>query len=213
MEAAELINWGLLITVFWVALMSPGPDFVVAVRNAVLYSRATGLMTALGFAAGVAVHVGYTLAGLAALIAHSVIAFSILKYAGAAYLFFMAYKALKSKGFEAPSIDGTEQEKRKLSPFKAFRDGFLTNLLNPKATMFFLAIFSQFITPETGHAVQALYGATCIVMTGLWFSFVTLVLTGQRIKSIFLRASRWIDRICGVLLVGLGIRLALMSRV
>lgn len=212
METAELINWGLLITVFFVALMSPGPDFVVAVRNAVLYSRTTGLMTALGFAAGVAIHVGYTLAGLAALIAHSVIAFSILKYAGAAYLFYMGYKAMKSKGFDAPAIDGTGENKRYLSPFIAFRDGFLTNLLNPKATMFFLAIFSQFVGPETSMHVQALYGATCIVMTGLWFSFVTVVLTGARIKSIFLKASRWIDRVCGVLLVGLGIRLALLTR-
>jgi threonine/homoserine/homoserine lactone efflux protein len=104
--------------------MSPGPDFVVAVRNAVLYSRATGLMTALGFAAGVAIHVGYTLAGLAALIAHSVILFSIMKYAGAAYLLYMGYKALKSKGFETPSIDDTVQEKRKLSLLRHFRPGF-----------------------------------------------------------------------------------------
>jgi threonine/homoserine/homoserine lactone efflux protein len=89
----------------------------------------------------------------------------------------------------------------------------LTNVLNPKATMFFLAIFSQFVTPDTSMGVQALYGATCVVMTGLWFSFVAVVLTGQRIKSIFLRASRWIDRVCGVLLVGLGVRLAMMSKV
>jgi RhtB (resistance to homoserine/threonine) family protein len=213
MTETDLINWGLLITIFGVAVMSPGPDFVVAVRNSVLYSRKVGIFTALGFAAGVIVHVTYTLAGLAAIIAHSTVLFSILKYVGAAYLFYMGYKALRSKGFDAPSVDPAEKEKYTLSSWKAFRGGFLTNVLNPKATLFFMAIFSQFVTPETAFPVQILYAATCMAMTALWFSIVAVVLTAPRIKSIFLRAARWIDRICGVLFVGLGLRLAMMTRV
>lgn len=213
MTDADLINWGFLIVVFGAAVMSPGPDFVVAVRNSVMYSRTVGIFTALGFAAGVIIHVGYTLAGLAALIAHSAILFNILKFAGAAYLFYMGYKALRSKGFETPDADTLTVEKLTLSPLKAFWSGFLTNALNPKATLFFMAVFSQFVTPETAFSVQLVYAATCVVMTALWFSAVAVVLTAPRIKSIFLRAARWIDRICGVLFVGLGLRLALMTRV
>ena len=212
MTDADLINWGLLIVVFGAAVMSPGPDFVVAVRNSVMYSRTVGILTALGFAAGVIIHVGYTLAGLAALIAHSAILFNILKFAGAAYLFYMGYKALRSKGFDAPDADDAAP-RASLSPLKAFWSGFLTNALNPKATLFFMAVFSQFVTPQTAFSVQLAYAATCVVMTALWFSAVAVVLTAPRIKSIFLKMARWIDRICGVLFVGLGLRLALMTRV
>lgn len=213
MTDADFLNWFLLMGVFGLALISPGPDLVVALRNSVLYSRTVGIFTALGFAAGVLIHVSYTLAGLAALIAHSALLFNILKYAGAAYLFYMGWKALKSKGFDAPSINNNDHAANTISPLKAFRSGFLTNALNPKATIFFMAIFSQFIGADTAFSVQVLYAGTCIAMTALWFSIVAVVLTAPRIKSIFLRASRWIDRICGVLFIGLGLRLALMTRV
>lgn len=213
MTDADFLNWFLLMGVFGVALMSPGPDFVVAVRNSVLHSRAAGVFTALGFAAGVIIHVSYTLAGLAALIAHSTLLFSVLKYAGAAYLFYMGWKALRSRGFDAPNINLPAAEKYTPSAMKSFWNGFITNALNPKATLFFMAVFSQFIGPETALPVQILYAGTCVAMTGLWFSIVAVVLTAPRIKSIFLRAARWIDRICGVLFIGLGLRLALMTRV
>jgi len=204
-----LISWFLLVGIFSVALASPGPDFVIAARYALIHSRAIGVMTAFGFAIGVMIHVTYVLFGLAALIAQSVILFNIIKYIGAAYLFYIGVQALLSKGTEPQ-----KSQKKKTKPItykKAFMTGFLTNLLNPKATMFFLAIFSQFISIETPAAIQILFAGTCVLMTFLWFSFVAVVLSSPQIKEAFLKFSKWIDKVCGILLIGLSIKLVLTS--
>ncbi len=202
------INWFLLISIFTMALASPGPDFVIAVRNSILYSRKIGLFTALGFALGIVVHMTYTLFGLAVVISQSVILFNLIKYAGAAYLFYMGIKALRSKGFKE-NMSETKTTTKAMTSLDALWSGFLTNVLNPKATIFFMAIFSQFIGPETTITVQFIYASTCVIMTGIWFSIVAVVLTNQKIKSAFLRFTKWIDRVCGCLLIALGIKLAL----
>ena len=87
--------------------------------------------------------------------------------------------------------------------------GFLTNLLNPKAVLFFLSIFSQFISVETGIFIQIIYAMTCVFMCFLWFAFVSLILTNNKVKSAFLNISKHINRICGGILVVLGLKLAL----
>ncbi len=202
------LNWGILIGVFTIALASPGPDFVIAVRNSIQYSRHTGMMTALGFAAGVAVHVTYCLMGLATLISQSILIFNILKFIGAAYLFYVGISALRSKEF---SMDDTSSptEKNMMTDWQAFRSGFITNLFNPKATLFFLALFTQILDPHISHWVSAVYGITCIVMTAIWFSIVATVLTTPAVRNRFIRYSKWIDRVCGGALIALGLRLAL----
>ena len=201
------INWILLVGIFAMALASPGPDFVIAVRNSVLHSRTAGLFTAIGFALGVCIHVTYTLVGIATIISQSVVLFSILKYAGAAYLFYIGIKALRSEGYDKTTTE--TGHKVAMSPLKALWSGFLTNALNPKATLFFLSVFSQFIGPETLLITQLVYAGTCVVMTALWFSFVAIVLTNTKIKAAFLKFTKWIDRVCGGLLIALGIKLAL----
>ncbi len=203
------LNLILLIFVFGLPLISPGPDFIVAVRNSILYSRKIGLVTALGFALGVIVHVAYTLFGIAAIIAQSVVLFNILKYAGAAYLLYIGYKSLRSGGFDENQNQTQGRVRKNMTSRKALWSGFLTNVLNPKATLFFLAIFSQFITVETPMAQQLAYGGTCVIMTGIWFSIVAIVLTNPKIKAVFLKATKYIDRICGAVLIALGIKLAL----
>ncbi len=201
------INWISLVAIFMMALISPGPDFVIAVRNSVLYSRKIGLLTALGFALGVCVHLAYTLVGLALLISKSIILFQVIKYAGAAYLIYIGIKALRSQGFEKPDGDEGAISQAGMSSLSAIYSGFLTNVLNPKATLFFLAIFSQFIGVDTAFNVQLLYAATLVVMTGLWFSVVALILTNPKIKAIFLKFAKWIDKICGILLIGLATKI------
>ena len=202
------INWFALTMIYTIGLMSPGPDFVIAIRNSILYSRKIGLMTALGFALGVCVHLTYTLMGIAVLISKSIILFQIIKYAGAAYLLYIGIKALRSKGFKEPIENEENTEKQGMTATKAIWSGFLTNVLNPKITLFFLAIFSQFVTVETTMNVQLLYAGTLVLMTGLWFSIVTFVLTTPKIKRAFLKFAKWIDKICGVLLVGLATKIA-----
>lgn len=203
-----LINWAILISVFVIALASPGPDFVIAVRNSIQHNRQIGIYTALGFAAGVAVHVTYCLMGLATLISQSVIVFTVLKFIGAAYLFYVGISALRSKGFVMD--DATSSiNKSVMTKGQAFRSGFITNLFNPKATMFFLALFTQILSPDLPYWASLIFGFTCVVMTAIWFSIVATVLTVPPVRSKFLKCSKWIDRVCGSVLLALGLRLAL----
>lgn len=210
-----IIQWLTLIAVFSIAVISPGPDFVMAVRNSVIHSRRAGLFTALGFGAGVLVHVTYTVFGIAAVIAQSIVVFNMIKFAGAAYLLYIGYHALRSTGMGKKIIAEAEAAPvahASMSGFKAFRGGFLTNVLNPKATLFFLAIFSQIISPETPIYWQAIYGLTCAAMVTIWFSLVAVLLTHAPIRAMFLRVSKYIDRACGAVLIALGIKVALTSR-
>ena len=204
---AFLFEWIAICTVMLLGVISPGPDFVVAVRHGVIYSRRTGLLTALGFGLGVLIHVAYCMLGIAAIIASSITAFNVIKIAGAAFLIFIGYKALRSKGFNDPSAFKGLKTREDISARKAVQIGFLTNLLNPKATLFFLALFTQVISPETPINVQLVYGASCFVIVTGWFSFVAFVLTAPRVKSTFLKSAKWIDRISGGVMIALGVRL------
>lgn len=215
-SAIYLTQWAMLITVFSLAVLSPGPDFVLAVRNSILHSRRIGVLTALGFGLGVLIHATYTVLGIAAVIAQSVLIFNTIKYLGAAYLVYIGIQALRSRGASAVMLEQSnlpqETSQSPMSGFAALRQGFLTNLLNPKATLFFLAIFSQIIRPDTPKAWLAIYGLTCAIMVTVWFSAVAFVLTHAPIRNRFLKAAKVIDRVCGSLMIALGIKVALSSR-
>lgn len=201
-------HWLLMASVQAAATISPGPAFVVAVRNAMAYDRRTGIFTAFGLGLGVAVHVLVVLCGLAVLLQHYTFVFDFIRYAGAAYLIYIGSKALITR--RKPKAVSTEvvPERAGISARKAVSIGFLTNLLNPKAVVFFTAVFTQFIGPGTPFWVMALYGATSVVIEIAWFSGVAVVLTDRRIKERFMGAVHWVERTCGGLMIGLGIKLA-----
>ncbi len=206
-----LTQWLVLAIAVLLAAMAPGPDFAMALRNALAYSRRAGIFTAFGFAGGVCVHMFYCSIGLAAVISKSILLFSLIKFIGAAYLFYIGVQALLSRGYAGDPQ--TAPAARGLGDFAAFRSGFITNLFNPKATLFFLALYTQIISPDTPAQVHALYAATAAAIVSGWFSLVALVLTGHRIKSVYIRFSRWIDRVCGAFMIGFGLRLALVRSI
>lgn len=199
----------ILVPLFMLALASPGPDFVMAVRNSVLYGRRVGVFTALGFGLGVGVHVTYCMLGFSAIIASSVLLFDILKTMGAAYLIWVGFKALRSKGMEKVDISakGTPQK----TDLQAFRDGFVTNVLNPKAVLFFFALFTQVLQPHQPLMHMVCYGLICIGMCATWFSVVALFLAQEKVRKVFLNFSGTLDKICGTLFILLGLRLALQK--
>lgn len=207
MESMEYLNeWLILVVLQFFALASPGPDFVIAVRNSVVYSRKAGIYTAIGFATGAGIHVMYCLIGLAAIITQSIMIFNVIKYIGAGYLIYIGVKTLLSRRQIADT--DAKKAKNKISNIAAYRSGFITNLFNPKATMFYLALFTQVIEPSMPTSVQILYLITCVSLTAGWYSFVALVLTNPRIKQTFLRFTKTIDRICGSLMIALGLKIA-----
>ena len=205
-----LLQWAALAGIFFLALMSPGPDFVVAVRNSIVHSRRIGIFTALGFALGVLIHIAYAVIGIAAIISQSILLFNIIKYAGAAYIIYLGFQALRSKGMGKKAVDNalSQKAKRKMTDLKALRSGFITNVLNPKASLFFLAIFTQVVEPTTPILWQITYGVSFAIMTFFWFALVATVLTQGPVRNLFLKATKWIDRVCGSVLIALGIKVA-----
>ncbi len=213
-----LLKWALMASVQLAATMSPGPAFVVCVRNALTHGRAVGVFTALGLALGVGAHVLFVLLGIALIISQSVFLFNLIKYMGAAYLCYIGVKSiLFSKKRDASDdmqgeqagITAVKSNVKSMRFDKAVLNGFLTNLLNPKAVVFFTAVFTQFIGPDTSHIVHVVYGMTSVIIEFLWFSGVSIVLTNARVKRKFMAVMHWVERTCGGLMVGLGVKLAL----
>lgn len=191
------------------AVMSPGPDFVLISRNTVVYSRKVGIFSALGLAAGILVHVTYSLIGIGLLISQSIVLFSIIKFFGAGYLIYIGVKSLRAKPVQA-QVDQSSV-KKDLTSWQAVRNGFLTNVLNPKATLFFLALFTQVVHPETPKLIQSFYGMEMSVMTFVWFGVVALALSHPLIKNRFTKIQHYLERFFGACLIALGIKVAVST--
>lgn len=195
------------------AVMSPGPDFAMVMRNSLVYSRRTGIMAAIGLGLGILLHVTYSLLGIGLIISQSVVLFNAIKLLGAAYLIYVGVKSLLSKKDAASGSESEENNLQKdLPSLAAIRLGFLTNALNPKATLFFLALFTQVISPDTSLSLKLLYGTEMSLATFAWFSLVALILTHSRVSAIFAKVKHYIERVFGVVLIALGIKVALGSR-
>ena len=164
---AEFIG---LASVHLLAVIAPGPDFAVTVSQSVRHGRRMGLLTALGIGCGISVHVAYTLLGVGALLNAAPSFAVVARLLGAAYLFYLAFKLLQAKPAASVQTDTTAQTPAvsdSPSAWRAFSTGFLTNATNPKATLFFLAIFTTLGSDSTPLSIQAFYGAwMCFVLAG-----------------------------------------------
>ncbi len=203
--------WAEFLTVAFIHLLavaSPGPDFAIVVRESVGFGRRAGLFTALGVGSGIFVHVAYSLLGIGLVVSQSILLFNALKWLAAAYLLYLGIRALRARPAESAraelSLAGGER-----SPAAAYGIGFVTNGLNPKATLFFLSLFTVVIDPHTPLMIQAGYGVYLALATALWFCLVAMLFSQQRVRAAFARLGHWFDRLMGAVLVGLGIKLAL----
>lgn len=201
---------GTVTIIHLLAAISPGPDFIMCVRNSLIYSRKTGIWTAVGFGLGIAVHIFYCLAGLALIISKSILLFNSIKFLGAGYLIYIGVKSLLSK---SSAIEvGDNQKIADISALSAVKIGFLTNVLNPKATLLFLSLFTLVISPQTPFLIMLIMGFIMVVNTVLWFSFVAILLTQKRIRSIFERFQGVFNKTLGGLLIALGVKVALSEK-
>lgn len=192
------------------AAMSPGPDFVMAVRNSLNYSRKTGIFTGIGIGMGISIHIIYCALGIAYLISKWIFLFNTIKYLGAAYLAYMGIKSVLAKGSKI-EID-EHKETKDITRLQAVKTGFLTNVLNPKATMFFLGLFTFVIKPETPLYVVVIIAFIMILTAITWFTLVALFFTQKRVQLAFLKFESIINKVFGGLLILLGIKIALASR-
>lgn len=192
------------------AAISPGPDFFIVLRNSLSYTRKEGLMTALGVSLALIVHLSYTLVGIGVLIAESTVLYSLIKYAGVIYLFYIGASGLISSFRNADSIDLKYSKAGQISSLKAFQQGFLTNLLNPKATIFFISLFSQFIDVNTPTFLRVEYAFINWSITLLWFLFLSYVVTSKGFMGRVDRFRKYIDRVMGGALMLLSVKLLLV---
>ena len=202
--------WAEFLTVALIHLLavaSPGPDFAIVVRESVAHGRRAGTWTALGVGTGIFVHVAYSLLGIGLIVSQSIVLFNALKWLAAAYLFYIGIKALRAQPAPPGSLDVAVEDVER-SPRGAFMTGFVTNGLNPKATLFFLSLFTVVINPHTPLVVQAGYGVYLAFATAIWFCLVALLFSQRRVRAGFARMGHWFDRLMGAVLVGLGIKLA-----
>lgn len=188
------------------AVVSPGPDFVMITRNSLIYSRRTGIYSAIGLGFGILVHVIYSLIGIGLIISQSVVLFNLIKYLGAAYLIYIGYKSLTSKSSNLAVKD--RQQKKDISKLKAVRIGFITNVTNPKATLFFLSLFTLVINPGTPLAVKLIMAAEMAIATSAWFALVAFIFSHHLIKDRIKRVQHFAEKFIGVVLIALGVRVA-----
>lgn len=190
--------------------LTPGLDTFYILTRSGREGHAVGMAAALGINAGCIVHTLAAVLGISAILMTSALAFSVLKYLGAAYLIWIGVRMLLSR---ATTRQPTET--RGLGLAAAFRQGMLTNVLNPKVALFFLAFLPQFVSMHAAHPQLGLMllGLSFIV-TGLTWSTV-LALMGGRIHRLLTarpQLGQWMDRLCGTVLLAFGVKLALQQR-
>jgi threonine/homoserine/homoserine lactone efflux protein len=204
-------NLLLFVTASLALIVVPGPDMIYVLTRGVSQGRAAGLVSATGVCSGILVHTAFAAVGLSAILAQSALAFSVVKYAGAAYLFYLGMRTiLDREGFADPERAG----RARLSA--VFRQGVLSNVLNPKVALFFVAFLPQFVDPAAG--------AAGLQMVGFGFAFTLMGLAvlstvalssgalGERLRRSPSLAGvlRWLT---GSVLVALGLRLAIPEHI
>jgi RhtB (resistance to homoserine/threonine) family protein len=197
-----------LASLHFLAVVAPGADFAVTVQQSVRYGRVAGMLTACGIGCGISVHVVYTLLGISALLQGTPWMLSSARLLGAAYLLYLGVGLLRSQsGGRADVSDGMLCTQRQ-SHWQAFRTGFLTNATNPKATLFFLAVFTTVVSSSTPLPVQAAYGVWMCMVNASWFVLVSWVFSRPGMRQIFLSVGHWFEKLMGLLMVLLALRLA-----
>jgi RhtB (resistance to homoserine/threonine) family protein len=192
--------------------LTPGNDTIFILSKSISQGKKAGIVSSLGIATGSIVHTLLATFGLSLIIAKSILLFNIIKYAGAIYLFYIGYKMLTNK----TELNTSEIRKGKLINFWAiYRDGIFTNILNPKVALFFIAFLPQFINPNMKETILPFLalGITFITTGTIWC--LTLAFFASTIFSKLKenkKISTYINKICGVALIGLGIKVALTNR-
>lgn len=195
--------------------MAPGPDSLLIMSRSATQGWRAGSAAALGIGTGTLIHIFAAALGLSAILATSATAFAVVKYVGAAYLLYVGVALLRSKKKPTAETEDFLPSLSALSYRRIFFQGFLTNVLNPKVAVFFLAFVPQFISPQASSKALAFIALGCIFNFNgmLWCHFlaVSSALASQR-----LQASRsvalWLNRLIGTVFVSFGIKLALAER-
>ena len=198
----------------WLLNLTPGPDVLYIVSNALRSGTRAGIVAGLGITAGCFVHIVAAAVGVGALLATSATAFTVLKWLGAAYLVWMGVRMVFSRagGGNGAAIAAAQAAPRQDASLRAvFLGGFWTNVLNPKVAIFFLAFVPQFIAPGTDNKALAfvllgvLFNINAIPVNVGWALAASWM---ARRATVIQRGMHWLDRVAGAMFIGFGLKLA-----
>ncbi len=198
----------LVITISCLGMISPGPDFFLVLKNSLSYNRKIALMTCLGVISAIAIHMSYCVAGIAVLITATPWLYNALRYAGAAYLLWIGVKALLAKSSGTAYVSKQTQELN-VTAKAAFMQGLLCNLLNPKATLFFLAIFTQLLNASSTMVDKLVVAFIIWLEAAIWWPMVVFVFQTQIVQRRYFKLQLIIDKLLGVILIVLGVKVGL----
>ena len=196
----------------WLLNLTPGPDVLYIVTNSLRSGAKSGVVAALGINAGCFVHIFAAALGVSALLAASAMAFTVLKWMGAAYLVWIGLRTLFASNAQAPAdLRQLAREQAAVPLSQVFMGGFLTNVLNPKVAIFFLAFVPQFIAPDAEHkaltfiALGSLFNINSVAVNAGWALAAAWMAGREAVQA----GMHWLDRAAGAMFIAFGLKLAL----
>lgn len=189
------------------AVVSPGPDFIVTSRNTLVAGRITGLATALGVGLGLSVHIAAAVVGVGVLLTGSTLAFTVAKILGGLYLIWLGIRTFRLATNDIPKGGRTA-----MTPAQGLFWGFVTNATNPKTAIFVVSLFLTVVSPQTSLATQLGYGVFIAAAHAAWFGAVALLLSAPVVRARLLSVKRRMEQAFGAALVVFGGTLLTTSR-
>lgn len=189
-------------------IILPGPDFAIVTKNTLTLGKSGGFKTAVGTCCALLIHTTFAVLGLSAIIVKSALLFSIFKYIGAIYLIYIGIKTLLSLRNDKSAVTSENNDYR-FSYGSCFKQGFFTNILNPKVALFFLTFFPQFVDSGSTFIPFLIMGITYAILTAIWFILYVYLIHQISAFMKNVRTQKVIEGVTGAILIGFGLKLAL----
>ncbi|XKM13623.1 LysE family translocator [Orbaceae bacterium ac157xtp] len=203
-----LENFLFVASISLLGMISPGPDFFLVVKNSLSYPRKYAFMTCFGVVMAIFTHMIYCVAGIAVIITATPWLYTFLRYAGALYLIWLGIKAIIAKPGGGVYISHSDKLLN-ITYKKVFMQGYLCNLLNPKATLFFLSIFTQVVAIDS-TLQDKLYTASIICAEAIiWWPVVVIIFQSPMAQRFYSKMQFFVDKLLGLILIALGVKVAL----
>lgn len=208
-------SFGVIALSYILAVVSPGPDLVMTMRNTMCFSRRTGLWGVAGTTAGLLLHLTYTILGIRYVAENYGWVLDIVKFVGGSYLIYIGISSFNIRKSALNELEDALElppvGERNLSPLQAFRTGFLTNALNPIVVLLFIGILSEHVDEHTPAGITVMISLMIMMISAAWFTVVVLFLSNKHMQGMLKQYGHLVERICGGALAGLGLYIAGIS--
>lgn len=204
----DILNFEAFLIAITILTLTPGLDTALVIRNTSRSGLADGCMTSFGICSGLFVHAFFSAVGISAILAQSAELFQMVKMVGAAYLIWLGLSSLRALSKNGVGMQVGEEVQLAYSAKRSLREGFLSNVLNPKTAVFYLAFLPQFVNPEGSPLLQSMLMASVhFIIAMVWQCGLSSILNSAKNLIENGRFMQWMESITGMVLVGLGIKL------